>query len=1297
MHNCQTPAGKSGAGFTLGRGYNGHFQTCHKDVSPRPDPILAPPHGFFQMAANRGIRGRGRVTAPPSSSSAQPVPAAPQLTLHPRSPYPLLAAFASVPLPPTPAVRPASSKPGNQDELDVLAADLTAFFLRRHRIAEQWPPECRGSAHAAMLICLHPSRSDLLKVKLMNILVVSTLRHKLDGKLSPHLVNHRLSRFASGDWRNLLEEAWYDANQLRTAHPPAAPPLPPPPSLLPPPPPLLPPPPPPPPPPAGNDSSTSTDPTEAFLKINGKRAAALAQTGDFSKAIHTLDSDHGVAPINAATLSLLKALHPEEPGFKGTQWDDTYADVLRSVRVTTPFGISTADVCKAATAIRFKSASGPSGLRISHLRDAILSDPDIAKRLADLFERLSSGTNQCEELGALLGDCRLIALSKPDGGLRPIAIGETLRRLLGKIIIGKVANDARLDLEPIQVGVGTSNGGVAVYHSANAFHELNPEGVLINIDLKNAFNTMSRVAMFEGLRQSPELSNLIPLLRLFYLRKGNLILHDASGQGFIITSNTGAQQGDNFGSLIWAKGWKDALEDFKSRTDFAVSYIDDGTFGLKNAANAASFLKFVATTAAEHGTSLNYSKCTCLSGKALPQELIGLGVRCIDASLPAAQRGVSMGEDDTATRGISLQGLPIGTPEFRSVWFEGRLLQYEETLRRLHTYVPDRLAAAQLLSLCIVPKISHIIRALPPAITSSFVKSFDDACIRCFTAIAAPVHRHNGLPDLAGSIISLKQRDGGFGIGGEHRTSAAAYVASWATARPLIVKLLPPIDTHLSACSLFSQNLTADPDEIAIDTPAPPPPPCIEAINGAIALLPQEARDALYAFTTTARLTDTSQSAAAAAAAATAAASAAAQAEAEANAALISAGSAAAAAAAQEKAASASAAAATTAATAAAAVAAAAAAAEAVAAAATASPASEPTGLLGAKSDRPPSTTSLQARLSRPSHKNFYTTLVNNLASNGGVRTAAKLRSQAGFLGTAWFRRRNDNDNYYISNQDLITATAIQLFLPLRDFDGVTCECGHVMSGEGAMRHINSCTKYNKLDRSETFQHAVDSIMFEVQPSTSIEGAKPLHGEQKRCAAYATVPIVTTAGQPVLDPVTGTQRMKNIYPDRVVRNFNDDLVSAGGRYIVDTIVIAPDSDTHAAAAALKPLAAAEHAYASKFRTYNEHLKDGDKMLAVVCETNGGLHDSVKQRLVKWAKLLEDENVGAHTGSARFTSSKISVWQRRLSTALLHGRLQLVQKALNKLAGIPARSRTIAYRLSHPVQFARELGCPRAGQ
>jgi hypothetical protein len=85
-----------------------------------------------------------------------------------------------------------------------------------------------------------------------------------------------------------------------------------------------------------------------------------------------------------------------------------------------------------------------------------------------------------------------------------------------------------------------------------------------------------------------------------------------------------------------------------------------------------------------------------------------------------------------------------------------------------------------------------------------------------------------------------------------------------------------------------------------------------------------------------------------------------------------------------------------------------------------------------------------------------------------------------------------------------------------------------------------------KLERSEIFQHAVDSIMFEVHPSAAMKA--PSRSTESRSAPTAspTKYPITTPGHPVLDPVTGTQRMKNIYPDRVVRNFSDDLINAGG-------------------------------------------------------------------------------------------------------------------------------------------------------
>ena len=56
-----------------------------------------------------------------------------------------------------------------------------------------------------------------------------------------------------------------------------------------------------------------------------------------------------------------------------------------------------------------------------------------------------------------------------------------------------------------------------------------------------------------------------------------------------------------------------------------------------------------------------------------------------------------------------------------------------------------------------------------------------------------------------------------------------------------------------------------------------------------------------------------------------------------------------------------------------------------------------------------------------------------------------------------------------------------------------------------------------------------------------------------------------------------------------------------------------------------------------------------------------------------------------------SASYMSAWRMRLSVALLHGRVNLVHAAVDKLHGAPARTNTAAYRISHPLGFVRELG------
>ena len=65
---------------------------------------------------------------------------------------------------------------------------------------------------------------------------------------------------------------------------------------------------------------------------------------------------------------------------------------------------------------------------------------------------------------------RLIALTNSEGeGLRPIAIGLTLRRLAGKIVMNKLRPDCKQLLSSQQLGVGVTRGAEIAVHALRRY------------------------------------------------------------------------------------------------------------------------------------------------------------------------------------------------------------------------------------------------------------------------------------------------------------------------------------------------------------------------------------------------------------------------------------------------------------------------------------------------------------------------------------------------------------------------------------------------------------------------------------------------------------------------------------------------------------------------------------------------------------------------------------------------------------------------------------------------------------
>ncbi|KAL0207260.1 hypothetical protein P9112_011888 [Eukaryota sp. TZLM1-RC] len=105
-----------------------------------------------------------------------------------------------------------------------------------------------------------------------------------------------------------------------------------------------------------------------------------------------------------------------------------------------------------------------------------------------------------------IGKCknaRLIALKKNESKIRPIAIGESLSRILASAVFGRIGKKAKDFLSPFQFGIKTVDGASSAALSSDVFFNSNTSNYILNLDFKNAFNAVKR-------------SSILPLLQTHF-------------------------------------------------------------------------------------------------------------------------------------------------------------------------------------------------------------------------------------------------------------------------------------------------------------------------------------------------------------------------------------------------------------------------------------------------------------------------------------------------------------------------------------------------------------------------------------------------------------------------------------------------------------------------------------------------------------------------------------------------------------------------------------------------------------
>ena len=185
---------------------------------------------------------------------------------------------------------------------------------------------------------------------------------------------------------------------------------------------------------------------------------------------------------NTDTLEVLRQKHPPEAS------DSILA--VPSAPAPPQYQADEAEMLKAIRSFPNGSGGGLDGFKPQHPKDLISGmsrehETSLLQSLT-LFVNLVFEGGVSVKIRPIFFGASLCALRK-DGGVRPIAIGNTLRRLVSKIAISACRDRCSNLLLPNQLGFGVKRGAEAAIHTARAFINSHDEMVLLKPMPSTAF------------------------------------------------------------------------------------------------------------------------------------------------------------------------------------------------------------------------------------------------------------------------------------------------------------------------------------------------------------------------------------------------------------------------------------------------------------------------------------------------------------------------------------------------------------------------------------------------------------------------------------------------------------------------------------------------------------------------------------------------------------------------------------------------------------------------------------------
>ena len=391
-----------------------------------------------------------------------------------------------------------------------------------------------------------------------------------------------------------------------------------------------------------------------------------------------------------------------------------------------------------SAALHTTGSAGPSGIDAHGWRRLCTSfkgaSSELCNSLALVARRICTSYIDPKSISPLLA-CRLIALNK-NPGVRPIGIGDTVRRIMAKAVLSVLKQDIQEASGCLQMCGGQISGIEAAVHAVRSAFESNDTEAVLLVDATNAFNSLNRHAALQNIRRlCPPLATIL----INTYRAPTELFVD----GDILLSQEGTTQGDPLAMPMYSIATIPLIKKLKGHSK-QIWYADDAA-AVGKIADLRAWWDQLTREGPDFGYYPNPTKTWLVTKEG-----------CQAAGLSTfAGTGVNITPD-----GRPYLGAAVGSVKYVENYVESKVSSWLFNVCKLTTIAKTQPHAAySALTHGLSSKWTYLCRTVPNI--SNFLKPLDDALrTKLFPALT-------GKPppsDLECVLFALPARLGGLGI-----------------------------------------------------------------------------------------------------------------------------------------------------------------------------------------------------------------------------------------------------------------------------------------------------------------------------------------------------------------------------------------------------------------------------------------------------------------------------------------------------------------------------------------------------